>query len=222
MDFSGREQEQGKKFTGLAVVVGLHILLLWALVTGTANDLIKAVVTPMEAVIEKEKPKPPPPPDEPPPPPPKLQTPPPPFIPPPEVQVQQAPVNAPTITSSQVKPDSNVLPKTVTPAPVEAPKAPAGPSYVAAVIDFTKESCKPEYPKNSARNEETGVTTASVVTGADGSITSVTIVKSSGFRNLDKALQTKLMSGECRNKPGTIDGKAQPTTTTVEYTWKLD
>ena len=122
---------------------------------------------------------------------------------------------------SNVKPDSNALTKTVAPVS-EAPKAPAAPVYVAAKIDFEQSGCKPDYPRASLRNEETGVTTLSVTTGSDGLVTAVNIVKSSGFRGLDNAVRAQLLSGSCRNKPGTIDGKPQETTTQVQYVWKLD
>ena len=220
MDFSGRQQESGKKFTGISVVIVFHIFLIWALMNGLGQKIVKFVQKPMEAVIEPEKVKPPPP-EEPKPPPPKVLTPPPPFIPPPEVQVQQqAPTPNVISTVSSVKPESNVLPKTVAPV-VEAPKA-TGPSVVNAIIDFQKDGCKPEYPRTSQRNEETGETHLSVTTGADGSITAVNVVKSSGFRNLDNAVRNLLLSGSCRNKPGTVDGKPQATTTNVIYTWRLD
>ncbi|MBY0573438.1 MAG: TonB family protein [Undibacterium sp.] len=221
MDFSGRQQEPGKKFIGLGLVVVLHIILGWALLNGLGNKLVKFIQKPMEAVVKPVET--PPPPDEPPPPPPKLVTPPPPFIPPPEVQVQQQAPTTNTISAvSNVAPPTNVITKAPAPVVAEAPKAPAGPSYVAARIDFQQAGCKPEYPRASQRNEETGDTELSVTTGADGLVTNVQITKSSGFRALDSAVRAKLMAGECRNKPGTIDGKPQETVTKVVYTWRLD
>ena len=222
MDFSGRQQEPGKKFTGLGVVIVLHVFIGWAFVSGLATNVVKMIQKPMEAVVKEAEPPPPPPPDAPPPPPPKLQTPPPPFIPPPEVQVQQqAPSPNAISTVSNVKPETNTMTKA--PAPVaEAPKAAAGPSIVPAQIDFQQSGCKPEYPRSSLRNEETGVTGLSVTVGADGNVTDVAIVKSSGFRGLDNAVRSQLLSGSCKNKPGTVDGKAQATTTRVDYVWKLD
>ncbi|MBR7794417.1 energy transducer TonB [Undibacterium sp. FT147W] len=108
------------------------------------------------------------------------------------------------------------------PAPVaEAPKA-AGPSIVPGVIDFNVAGCKPEYPRASLRNEETGTVVLSVLVGADGSVSDVKIDKSSGYRGLDNAVRTQLLSGSCKNKPGTVDGKPQPTWTKVQYVWKLD
>jgi protein TonB len=220
MDFSGRQQEPGKKFTGLGLVILFHVFLGWALMNGLGNQIVKFVQKPMQAVIEPEVVKPPP--DEPPPPPPpKPLTPPPPFIPPPEVQVQQqAPSPNAITTVSSVKPESNALPKSIAPVATETVKA--APVVISAKIDFQQAGCKPEYPRASLRNEETGTTTLSVVTGADGAVTEVNIIKSSGFRGLDNAVRAQLLSGSCKNKPGTVDGKPQATITTVQYLWSLD
>lgn len=222
MDFSGRQQEPGKRFVGLGLVIVFHIFLGWALANGLGSKIAKMIQKPMEAVVKEVPPPPPPPPDTPPPPPPKLMTPPPPFIPPPEVQIaQQNPSPNAISTVSNVKPDSNAMTKAA-PVVSDAPKAVAPPVVVAAKIDFEQGGCKPEYPRASLRNEETGVTTLSVTTGADGSVTAVNVIKSSGFRGLDNAVRSQLLSGSCRNKPGTIDGKPQETTTQVQYVWKLD
>jgi protein TonB len=222
MDFSGRQQEPGKKFFGLGVVIAFHIVLGWALMNGLGSKIVKMVQKPMEAIVKEVEPPPPPPPDTPPPPPPKVVTPPPPFIPPPEVQVApQTPSPNAISTVSNVKPEGNTMTKTVAPVS-DAPKTVAAPVYVAAKIDFEQAGCKPDYPRSSLRNEETGVTTLSVTTGADGSVTAVNIVKSSGFRGLDNAVRAQLLSGSCKNKPGTIDGKPQETTNQVQYVWKLD
>ncbi|MFZ6747326.1 TonB family protein, partial [Undibacterium sp. JH2W] len=83
-----------------------------------------------------------------------------------------------------VKPDNPVFTKAppTTAPPVEA-KA-TGPVTVPGVIDFNVGGCKPEYPRASLRNEETGTVALSVLIGADGSVADVKIDKSSGFRGL--------------------------------------
>ncbi|MFZ6848562.1 energy transducer TonB, partial [Undibacterium sp. RuRC25W] len=91
MDFSNRQQEPGKKFLGMGLVLAFHLVLLYALLNGLGTKIVQIIQKPMETKIVEEVKPPPPPPDTPPPPPPKLLAPPPPFIPPPEVQVQQQP-----------------------------------------------------------------------------------------------------------------------------------
>lgn len=220
MDFSGREPEPGKKFTGIGLVIIFHVALVYGLINGGAAHIKAAFQKPLETKIVEEV-KPPPPPDTPPPPPPKLLTPPPPFIPPPEVQVQQPAPSQNTIAAvSSVKPDSNVLPKSVQ-QPVADAK-PVGQSIVSAVINWDQTGCRPDYPRASLRNEETGTTVLLVTVGGDGTVTDVKVDKSSGFRGLDNAVRAQLMSGSCKNKPGTVDGKPQVTQSKVAYVWKLD
>lgn len=223
MDFSERQQEPGKKFVGIGLVVAFHAVLVWAMVTGLVTKVVHIVKEDVETKIIEEVKPPPPPPDLPPPPPPKvLSAPPPPFIPPPEVQVQQQVQQNTISTTTNVKPESNVLQKTVAP-PQEGGEAKA-PVIVPAVITFNSAACPaPDYPRASLRNEETGVTVLAVTVGADGAVSNVTVEKSSGFRGLDNAVRSHLLSGACKpGKVGTVDGKPQATTARVQYVWKLD
>ena len=113
--------------TGLAVVVGIHVLFGWALASGLAQHVVDAVRKPIEMAIIPEAPPPPPPPpkiekivEQP-----KAAVPPPAYVPPPEVTVAPAPP-APTITTTQVEPPP--APQVVA-APV-APPAPVKPAVV--------------------------------------------------------------------------------------------
>jgi len=210
MDFSEQGQEAGSKMTGLAVVVVVHALLIYALLTGLGKKIVSVIKElPIETkVIEEVKP---PPPDAPPPPP-KIDVPPPPFIPPPEVQVASAP------SANAISAVSNVQPphKDMTVAPPKA--APAAPSVVKAVVDFS--TCdKPDYPRNSLRNEEQGTTRLQFLIGLDGKVADSKIERSSGFRALDAAAKNALSL--CKFKPGLVDGKPQQSWTVVDYVWKL-
>lgn len=213
MDFSEKGQEAGNKMTGFAVVVLIHALLIYALVTGLGKRLItKIAEAPLETkVIEEQKP-PPPPPDAPPPPP-KLAAPPPPFIPPPEVQVAVAPTpNAITAVSNVQPPRQDLHPQATAAAPS------TGPVVVKASPDFS--TCdRPDYPRNSLRNEEQGTTRLQFLIGVDGHVVDSKIEKSSGFRSLDTAAKNALSL--CKFKPGTVDGKPQQSWNSVDYVWKL-
>ncbi|MFZ6736093.1 energy transducer TonB [Undibacterium sp. Ji42W] len=205
------------------MVIAFHVLVVYALVSGLARKAMEVVIKPAEVKLVEEVKPPPPPPDTPPPPPPKLLAPPPPFIPPPEVQVQPQPQPATAIAAvSNVKPENPTFTKTqAPPAPPTEAKA-TGPVTIPGVIDFNVGGCKPEYPRASLRNEETGTVLLSVLIGADGTVADVKIDKSSGFRGLDNAVKSQLMSGSCKNKPGTVDGKPQQTWAKVQYVWKLE
>ncbi len=111
-------KSSSSRLQGLVVVVALHAIVFYLLVTGVGRRALEIVKKPMEAVVIQEvviPPPPPPPPKQERPPElaPKVEAPPPPFVPPTEVA---PPVNAPAINSAAVPPP--------TPAPI-APPAPA-------------------------------------------------------------------------------------------------
>ncbi|MBC7456436.1 MAG: TonB family protein, partial [Massilia sp.] len=198
MNFSS-DRNPGKNFTGITIVVVLHVLVAYGIVTGLGKRMVTKMAEAVETKIIEEA-KPPPPKDiPPPPPPPEMQAPPPPFIPPVEVNVQQPPAQQSTIAvSSAAKPVSNDLARPAAPSTAPPGNNPS-PVRVAASADFS--TCAlPEWPKASLRNEETGTVTLSFLIGEDGRVADSKIVKSSNFRDLDKAAVTGI--SKCRFKPG--------------------
>jgi periplasmic protein TonB len=230
VNFAEQQRNPGKHVVGFGVVLALHLVLGWALVTGLAQRLVEVIKAPIETkIIEEQKPPPPPPPENLPPPP-KFAPPPPSYIPPPEVQVQ-APPTAPTITTTQAKPPPT--PVTVAPPPVAAPPAPpppppAPPRRAAQPAIADAKACAPtgdDYPAAARRAEATGTTAIRFTVGADGKLAGAEIVRSAGpsreHKMLDRLAQSKL--SECQFKAG-IDENGKPTAGTfnVEYVWKLD
>ncbi|QYF91949.1 energy transducer TonB [Massilia sp. PAMC28688] len=221
MNFS-HEKQPGKNFTGIAVVVLIHALLAWGIVSGLGTRMVTKVAEAVETKIVEEVKPPPPKEVPPPPPPPEMKAPPPPFIPPVEVNVQQPPPPQNVIASAtNVKPATTELQKPAPAAPPAppAPAAPAAPVRQAAVADFNT-CAKPEFPKASLRNEETGVVTVSFLIGVDGRVVDSKITKSSGFRDLDRAAQQAI--GKCRFKPAMVDGKPEQAWQPVQYVWTLE
>ena len=212
MDFSEHGHDAGSKMTGMTVVVVIHVILIYALVTGLGKKIVSVIKElPIETKVIEEV-KPPPPPPDAPPPPPKLAAPPPPFIPPPEVQVAQVPSpNSITAVSNVQPPHADLH------AAPPAPKAVAGPSVTKPVFDL--KTCAPEYPRNSLRNEEQGTSRLQFLIGVDGKVADSKIEKSSGFRALDVAAKNAL--SQCKFRPGTVDGKPQQLWVTVDYVWTL-
>jgi bla regulator protein BlaR1 len=90
-----------------------------------------------------------------------------------------------------------------------------------AIVQLGAAECQLEYPKASRRNLEEGITEAQLSIGADGQISNVTILKSSGFRGLDKALQATLQSGSCKASPSVINGIPVASTIELAHVWKL-
>ena len=216
MDFSQNEVSPFRKYGGLGIVVLLHIIVGYALVTGLARRMVDAIKQPVETkIIEEVKPLPPP--DvPPPPPPPKMVAPPPPFIPPPEVNVATPPSPNQIAAVSNQAPPPQQYAKTVV-APTVAPKAVEAPP-VPGFVNLN--SCKPEYPRASLLAEETGVVRVQFEVGPDGQLVSAAVVKSSGFKNLDKATVTGL--SRCKFRPAVKDGKNVQSSFTADYVWKLD
>ena len=199
----------------IALVVLLHVVIIYALVTGLARRMVEVVRHPMETkIIEEAKPVAP---DVPPPAPlptPKFEVPPPPYVPPPEIQIQHPPpLQPPIVNTTPVKPAA--------PPPVaraaEAP--PHAPVHTAPVIDATR--CeKPEYPAAARRFRESGTVVLRILVGIDGSVISSEVQTSSGSKRLDEAARQGLSL--CRFKPGMVDGKPEQAWSTLRYAWKLE
>jgi protein TonB len=218
MNFS-HEKNPGKNFTGIAVVILIHALVAWGIVSGLGTRMVAKMADAVETkIIEEVKP---PPPKEvpPPPPPPEMKAPPPPFIPPVEVNVQQPPPVQTTIANAtNVKPATTEL-APPRPAAQPTPTSNPNPVRVAAVADFNT-CAKPEWPKASLRNEETGTVTLSFLIGIDGRVADSKVVKSSGFRDLDKAALAGI--AKCKFKPAMVDGKPEQAWNQMQYVWTLE
>ncbi len=223
MDFSHEQESSSKRLTGITVVIAIHALVGFMVVSGMGKTLVEKIRNPVETKIIEEV-KPPPPQDlPPPPPPPEIKSPPPPFIPPPEVVVQ-TPVQQNVVSNA-----TNVAPPKATdvrpqppapPAPEGKPQPPAPPARTAAILNVS--ACpKPEYPRNSARNEEEGEVTIAFLVGIDGRVKEAKVEKSSGHRDLDKAAVSQLSSCD-KFKVGTENGKPVESWARVAYTWRLE
>jgi periplasmic protein TonB len=230
VDFAEQQRNPGKHIVGIGIVLGLHLLLGWALVSGLAQRMVEVIKAPIETkIIEEVKPPPPPPPENLPPPP-KFAPPPPSFVPPPEVVVNPPPTPAPVITTTTVEPPP-APPVTIAPAPppVAAAIAPAAPP-VAAAKPFipNMNECAPkgeDYPAAAVRAQTKGETTVRITVDGQGKLTAAEIIKSSGpsreHRALDRIVLQKL--SDCRFRPGVDEnGKPMGGTFDTVYNWKLE
>jgi protein TonB len=214
MDFSQNEVSPLRRFGGLGVVIVIHLIGVYVLVTGLATRLIETIKAPVETKIIEEVKKTPPPPPDPTPPPPKLAAPPPPFIPPPEVPVTQA-VQNPIQQTTSVAPPAEKF------KPAEPPKEklPPGPAYQPEPGFADLNACKPDYPRASLLAEEAGSVKVTFEVGADGQLIGSTVTQSSGYKNLDRATVNAL--SRCKFKPAFKDGHAIQSSFQAVYVWKL-
>jgi protein TonB len=227
VDYASQQRNPGKHAVGFGIVVLLHLLLGWALVTGLAQRMVEVIKSPIETkIIEEVKPPPPPPPENLPPPP-KFAPPPPSFVPPPEINVNPPPTPAPVITTTQVAPPP--APVTVAPPPppvvaaAPAPPAPKpAPVRTEPKLDFNVCS-KPEYNTAARRAEAQGSVTVVFTMDTSGKISEATVEKSAGPTREHKMLDRLTLEAvlACTGKPGTLDGKAEKLTSRVTYVWKL-
>lgn len=169
LDFREGHPSSSRVF-GLAVVLGLHLLLVWALVSGLARDVVKAVQEPLQVALIAEVPKETPPA---PPPPPEVVKPPEAYVPPPVVQ--KAPPVVPQKTIQQVQSaQPEPQPVIVEPQPV-LPRA-----------DPSHGNTQPPYPAASRRMGEEGRVILLLYVDSDGRVTDGRVDRSSGYDRLDK------------------------------------
>ena len=197
--------DPSRRLTGWIVVVVLHILILWALISGTARKGLEIIKKPLEAAVIQEVIIPPPPP---PPPPkqivkqpeikaPKVEAPPPPFVPPPEVAPQVS--TAPAIVSVPTPPPS---PPVIAPPAPPAPPAPrpAAPGRAEMSIACPTQ-IKPDMPRKAIQEGTEGVVKAQALI-RDGVVREVTIL--SGPRIFHSAVRNAMLQYKCVSEPGDV------------------
>lgn len=189
-----------QKAVGLVAAVLLQAGFVYALVNGLAATIISKLPDELKVAVEQEKaiPKPPPPP------PPQVDIPPPPVAPPPDINIQiEAP--APSITVSNKPPP---------------PPAPVVHQSVSSPVSIGRpHTCTQNYPQMSVKLGEEGTTMISFHIMTDGSVTNVTVAKSSGSSRLDEAAVS--CAGRWHYKPATQDGNPVETPWQANVQWKL-
>jgi protein TonB len=205
-----KPKDPSRRYKGIAIVIALHILIGWGIVSGTAKNALVALKKPLEAVVIQEVIIPPPPPPPPkqikPPEAPKVEAPPPPFVPPPDIP-PPAVSTAPVIQSVAAPP----------PAPaVIAPPAPPAPPKPAPNRSDIRVACptqvKPEMPRKAIQEGTEGVVRARALI-KDGAVREVTI--ESGPRVFHAAVKAAMMQYVCTADSGEISA-------TQEFVFKID
>lgn len=189
---------------GIGVVVALHVVVIYALVTTLARRNVELPQAPIETkIISAPQPETPPPL---PPPLPQLAVPPPLYVPPPEVHVATPP------------PPQSTAPTVVTTVAPPTP-APTAPVRAQPHVDLAHSS-QPDYPPEARRLGEQGSLIVQVLVEPDGRASDAKLVQSSGFDILDRAALTGVKTNY-RFVPGTVDGKPQPMWFTFRFVWRL-
>lgn len=187
-----KPRDPARRYKGIVIVIALHILIGWGIISGTAKNALMILKKPLEAVVIQEVIIPPPPPPPPkqikPPEAPKVEAPPPPFVPPPDVPPPTT-STAPTIVSVAAPPP--------TPA-VIAPPAPVAPPKPAPNRGDLRVACPtqvaPEMPRKAIQDGSEGVVRAQALV-KDGAVKEVTIL--SGPRVFHAAVKAAMMQYKC-------------------------
>ena len=177
----------------LALIIGLHVFILWAFATGLARKAIEVLAPPIQTdILQEEKTK-----VEPPPP------------PPPELRKEVVEVPPPDINIAM--PEVGPQTTAITARVVEKAPAPVAKAAVAATaVGLGKgfPNVDDYYPDASRRLGEEGLTLVGICVGPDGKLTEPAKVdKSSGHERLDQAAVKVAQVGSGRFKPATEEGK---------------
>ena len=197
MDYRFEPRDPSRRIKGLIIVVALHAIIGYALVSGMARKGIDFIKKPLEAVVIQEVIIPPPPPPPPPPPKkiekplvmPKVEAPPPPYVPPPDVTPQVS-SNAPAIVSVATPPTAPA--EIAPPPPPDAPVA-TGPKRTTIGLACPTQ-VPPEMPRKALQDGIEGVVKAQIHI-KNGVIQDVTVL--SGPRVFHTAVKAAMMQYKC-------------------------
>lgn len=177
MNFSQQAADPRRHAIGLSVVVLLHVVVVYALLTGLAKKVVDIVKPPIDTRVIEEVVKPQPPPEVMTPPPPQVEAPPPPFVPPPDVLIQAPPPVQPTITATATPPPLAEF-KPVPPAAVQMPPGPASVAAGVVCSNFASVMGEVAYPREAQRSGiEKGEAVVQFVVAASGEIKDAQVVR---------------------------------------------
>ena len=200
------QEMSSNKIISIVLVVIIHILLGYALVTGLAYTAVKKVASQLD-MIDIDEEEPPEEIEEPPPPPPDQPIEPPPVVSPPPIV---APVAAPrpvirTVPTAPPPPRPVVAPPP--PPPPPPPPQRANPEPRGNPGSWANAN---DYPSRALREEREGTTRFRLTVNADGRVSDCQITGSSGHADLDEAA-CKNLTRRARFRPA-LDANGNPTT----------
>ena len=197
MDYAQQQRDPARHIIGIGFVVLVHVLVIWALMSGLGSAVIQIIKKPLTATIIEEVKLPPPPP----PPPrkiieqPRVQTPIETYVPPPDVPVPTT--TAPVISAVTATPPTEPHVIAAPPPTVQAPVAPPRPAVRKGVVRTSGED--PSYPKEAIRaGVAKGRVVARLQIDEKGNVTDVNITFSEPPRVFDKVVRAALETWKFR------------------------
>jgi protein TonB len=199
MDFAQQQRNPTRHLIGIGGVVLLHVLVVYALVTGLARKVVEVVKGPIEVKVIEEVIKKPPPPPEVVPPPPKVAAPPPPFIPPPEVNIAPPPTPAPAITAvTQEAPPAPQAPVIAKVPDKPAPPAPAVRSAQVVCPNYKEITAAIVYPREALLDNIEGDVTVEFTVTANGQVRDP-VIRNSSHRVFNRVALTAVQRLNCQS-----------------------
>jgi protein TonB len=209
MDYAQQQRQPGKHVTGITVVIIMHVLVVYALMTGLARKAIDVIKAPLETKIIEEVKKPPPP-DTPPPPPPKMVQVMPTFVPPPEVQI-----SAPAVQQAVISNTTPQAPPVYAPpkAPVVQAAPAAPPSVGVACPNSQLIRTEIKYPPAARKDGIQGDVLVEFTVAVNGEIKDID-VKSSSNRVFNSVSVNAVRQFKC-------NGQGREVRVQVPFSFKL-
>lgn len=190
----------------LFAVIALHLVLLWAFVSGLANKAIELVAPPIKTTIVRQTQK-------------HLKPPPP---PPPQLQQQQVQI-PPPVVQINVPPAEQAHTITVVKHVVRAPPKPAPVHITPLAAGSGFPATSNYYPDASRRLGEQGTALVKVCVGPGGRLTaSPQVIKSSGSSRLDRAAVQYARATSGHWRPETRNGTAVTACGTLPIKFQLN
>jgi protein TonB len=209
--YTYEHQDPSRRVKGIVLVIVVHALIGYALISGMARHGLNLLKKPLEAVVIQEVIIPPPPP-----PPkkveklpeaPKVDAPPPPYVPPPDV-APPVTSNAPVIQSVSTPPPA---PAVIAPPPPPVAPVATGPRRTSIGLACPTQ-VPPEMPRKALQDGTEGVVKAQIHLKG-GAIVDVTIL--SGPRVFHAAVKAAMMQYKCVSDDGDVIA-------TQEFNFKLE
>lgn len=217
MAYADQQQMSSSKVVSIVLVVLIHALFGYALVTGLAYSAVKKVASELDMIDIQEE-EPPEEIEEPPPPPPDQPIEPPPVVtPPPIVTPPSAP--RPVIVQRPIAPP-RPAPVVVAPPPPPPPAPPqrANPEPRGNPGNWANAN---DYPSRALREEREGTTSFRVTVNTDGRVSDCQITGSSGHSDLDEAT-CKNIQRRARFRPALDNaGNPQVATWSSRVRWQI-
>ncbi len=220
MDFSREEHFTAKKASGIGVVVLVHALLAGALVYGLHTTFKPRDLTDINVHVDPSAPR---------------QDEPQPTIDPQvkKVNVDITRIDHPIIDTAQPDP----IPRAPHDPDADTKAKPTGPDvgpiggggegnggkaivHSSNPVISNLEACKPPYPAAALKLEEEGTVRLKLEIGANNQLLSASVLKSSGYGDLDRAAMRGL--SQCSFKAAVQDGTPIQSSLVTDYVWSLD